>query len=114
MFVGARSLVPAVAAHVILGRPIPFRGPGGSPPVPRWDGSVRSVGPVTPRPCCSASTAARAAGPTMAERLTAEFDAWFAKLQALTDCVLVPEDWTGRWYDGFTPADALAEGPEED
>lgn len=47
-------------------------------------------------------------------RLNAEFDAWFAKLQALTSEVLTPEDWTERWFDGYTPEAALADGHEED
>lgn len=47
------------------------------------------------------------------QRLNAEFDAWFARLQALTERVLVPEDWGGRWFDGYTPEDALEDGPEE-
>ncbi len=50
----------------------------------------------------------------MKTKLTAEFDAWFLRLQAHTDAALVPEDWTERWFDGFTPADALAVGPEND
>ena len=49
----------------------------------------------------------------LGEKLNAEFEAWFKKLQALTDRALVPEEWTGRWYDGYAPADALAEGPED-
>ena len=51
---------------------------------------------------------------SMAEKLNAEFDAWFAQLQALTRKTLIPEDWTGRWYDGYTPANALEHGPETD
>ena len=50
----------------------------------------------------------------MEARLYAEFDAWFAKLQALTDRPLVPEEWTTRWFDYWTPEAALAAGPEED
>lgn len=40
------------------------------------------------------------------------YDVWFKQLQALTSLALEPEDWTGRWYDGFTPAEALQEGSE--
>lgn len=47
-------------------------------------------------------------------KLNAEFDAWFAKLQALTSDALDQEDWTERWFDGYTPEDALAAGPESD
>lgn len=47
-------------------------------------------------------------------KLNADFDAWFVKLQALTTEILDPEDWTGRWYDGYTPAEALEDGPEDD
>lgn len=50
----------------------------------------------------------------MQKRLEAEFNAWFARLQALTSRALEPDDWTGRWFDGYTPEQALTEGPEED
>lgn len=46
-------------------------------------------------------------------RLNAEFDAWFKRLQALAKDELDPDDWGGRWYDGYTPEHALADGPEE-
>jgi hypothetical protein len=46
-------------------------------------------------------------------RLNAEFDAWFKQLQALTKDKLDPDDWGGRWFDRFTPEEALADGPEE-
>ena len=46
------------------------------------------------------------------KRLEAEFDAWFARLQLLTSDALEPSDWTERWFDGYTPSDALAAGPE--
>lgn len=46
-------------------------------------------------------------------KLNAEFDAWFAKLQALTDVALNKEDWTERWFDGYTPEEALEDGPEQ-
>lgn len=46
------------------------------------------------------------------QRLQTEFDNWFAKLQEISTEQLDPEDWTGRWYDGYTPSDALAVGPE--
>ncbi len=51
---------------------------------------------------------------TIAERLKAGFDRWFAELQALTNTRLEPEEWTGRWFDGFTPAEALPLGPEQE
>lgn len=47
-------------------------------------------------------------------RLKADFESWFKRLQALTEQVLVPEDWTGRWFDGYTPEEALEDGPEDD
>jgi hypothetical protein len=51
---------------------------------------------------------------TLGEQIGAEYDAWFKQLQALTDAALDPKDWTGRWYDGYTPAEALADGPDKD
>ena len=51
---------------------------------------------------------------TLGETLQAQYDAWFGKLQALTDRALNPEQWTGRWYDGYTPAEALEDGPDHD
>lgn len=45
--------------------------------------------------------------------LNAEYEAWFKRLQALTDEVLDINDWTGRWYDGYTPEHALKDGPED-
>jgi hypothetical protein len=53
-------------------------------------------------------------GSTIGETLNAEFEVWFAKLQALTERVLIPEEWTGRWYDHYTPEKALEDGPDED
>lgn len=50
----------------------------------------------------------------MEARLNKEFDGWFARLQALTSRVLVPEDWTGRWFDSYTPEAALEAGPDCD
>lgn len=50
----------------------------------------------------------------MEKRLEAEFDAWFVRLQALTKDPLNQDDWTGRWFDGYTPEDALEDGPEVD
>ena len=48
-------------------------------------------------------------------KLDAEYMAWFAKLQALTDVALDPDaGWIGRWYDGYSPAEALEDGPEDD
>jgi hypothetical protein len=41
-------------------------------------------------------------------RFNAEFDAWFAKVQALTDEVLEPsEEWASFWFDGYAPEEAL-------
>ena len=51
---------------------------------------------------------------TLGEQLNAEFDAWFKRLQSLTSEQLIPEEWTGRWYDGYAPAEALQDGPDED
>lgn len=48
----------------------------------------------------------------MEKRLDEEFNAWFARLQALTDEPLTPEDWPERWFDGYTPEEALEDGPE--
>ena len=47
------------------------------------------------------------------DKLKAEFDSWFARLQALTTEKLNPEDWTVNWYDGWTPEESLAHGPAE-
>ena len=38
-----------------------------------------------------------------------DFADWFKRLQALTDEVLVAEDWTSRWFDGCTPEEVLKE-----
>jgi hypothetical protein len=51
---------------------------------------------------------------TMEQRLEEEFEAWFARLQALTPDELTPEDWTERWFDGYSPEEALEDGPEMD
>jgi len=47
------------------------------------------------------------------KRLQNEFDIWFAKLQNLSELELDPDDWTERWFDGYTPAAALEAGPPE-
>ena len=47
-------------------------------------------------------------------RLNAEYDAWFAKLQALTNAKLNADHYVERWYDGFTPEGALEAGPDDD
>jgi hypothetical protein len=39
---------------------------------------------------------------------------WFRELQALTTMKLNAEWYTGRWYDGLTPAEALFVGPDEE
>lgn len=46
--------------------------------------------------------------------MNAQFDAWFAELQKLSSVALNPDDWGGRWFDYYSPADALAAGPERD
>lgn len=51
---------------------------------------------------------------TLGARVNAQYEAWFKQLQALTSEVLDIEDWTGRWYDGYTPSEALEDGPDED
>jgi hypothetical protein len=51
---------------------------------------------------------------TKGERMNAAYEGWFKRLQALTSVALDPNDWTGRWHNGYTPADALEEGPDED
>jgi hypothetical protein len=52
--------------------------------------------------------------PTQIQKnLETDFDAWFTRLQALTPEVLVAEDWTERWFDGYTPEDALQDGSED-
>jgi hypothetical protein len=55
-----------------------------------------------------------AQAPTLAKRLNAEFETWFDQLQTLTDQELDPDDWTGRWYDGYSPQEAIEDGPEDD
>lgn len=49
----------------------------------------------------------------LGDKLEAEFDAWFKELQKLSPEPLDPEDWPERWFDGYTPAEALEDGPEE-
>lgn len=51
---------------------------------------------------------------TLGETLQSQYNDWFKRLQALTDQALDPDEWTGRWFDGYTPADALQDGPDED
>lgn len=50
----------------------------------------------------------------LGESISASYEAWFKQLQALTSDDLSAADWTGRWYDNYTPAEALLEGPDED
>ncbi|WP_262027587.1 hypothetical protein [Microvirga sp. Mcv34] len=50
----------------------------------------------------------------LAERIEAEYMAWFQRLQSLTDHELDPDKWVSRWYDNYNPAAALEAGPEED
>lgn len=46
--------------------------------------------------------------------LNKDFDDWFARLQALTPATKhVQEDWAERWFDGYTPEEALEDGPED-
>ena len=51
---------------------------------------------------------------TLGETLQSEYNDWFQRLQALTDVVLHPDDWVGRWYDRYSPAEALEDGPDDD
>lgn len=51
---------------------------------------------------------------TLGDYLQDKYDAWFEELQHLTTNLLDPNDWTGRWYDGYSPAEALEDGPDED
>lgn len=46
--------------------------------------------------------------------LNLDFDEWFTRLQALTNEALVEDDWVTRWYDHFTPEEALEDGPEDE
>lgn len=46
--------------------------------------------------------------------LQRQFEEWFAELQKLSSQPLNPDDWGGRWFDYYTPADALTAGPESD
>lgn len=48
------------------------------------------------------------------EKMNADYIAWFAKLQALTSRDLAPQDWVTRWFDGYSPSEALEEGPADD
>lgn len=45
--------------------------------------------------------------------LNAEYDAWIKKLEEIAGHELDPEEWTGRWYDGYTPKEAWEDGPED-
>lgn len=46
----------------------------------------------------------------MEAKLNAEFDAWFAKVKALTLETIEPDDlWAEFWFDGFTPEEAVQE-----
>lgn len=49
---------------------------------------------------------------SISDQVQMEFDVWFRQVQALTPDVLNPEEWTGWWFDGCTPAEAIAKGPE--
>lgn len=51
---------------------------------------------------------------SIAHGIQEQYRIWFEDLQHLTSRALDPKDWTGRWYDGFSPAEALAEGPDND
>jgi hypothetical protein len=51
------------------------------------------------------------AGP-MEAQLNDQYEAWFAQLQQLSTEPLNKDDWVERWFDGFTPAEALDAGPE--
>lgn len=44
----------------------------------------------------------------METKLNAEFDVWFAKIQALSKEPIEPdEDWAELWFDGYTPEEAI-------
>ena len=46
----------------------------------------------------------------MEQKLTAEFDAWFAQLSLVAQVGgLRAEDWTEAWFDGVPPAQAWKE-----
>lgn len=51
---------------------------------------------------------------TLGETLSTQYETWFQELQHLTSEVLDPTEWTGRWYDGYSPSEALEDGPDED
>lgn len=48
------------------------------------------------------------------EQLKASFEQWFKRLQSLTETKLVAEHWAERWYDGYSPQEALDSGPDPD
>ena len=52
--------------------------------------------------------------PSIADRVRASYLEWFGALAKLAGRPLNEDDWTGRWYDGFTPEAALAAGPDPD
>lgn len=56
----------------------------------------------------------RGMGMDVEQRLNAEFDAWFEELQKLSGEKLDKADWVERWYDGYSPKEALEDGPEDD
>lgn len=51
---------------------------------------------------------------SIAHNIQTAYSEWFARLRALTDAPLIFEAYTGRWYDGYTPEDALRFGPDPD
>jgi hypothetical protein len=51
---------------------------------------------------------------TLGSRLGAQYEDWFKRLQAISKEPLDIDDWTGRWYDGYTPEEALDNGPDDD
>jgi hypothetical protein len=46
--------------------------------------------------------------------LRRQYDEWFSQIQALSPDKLNPDDWVTRWFDGYTPQEALEDGPEPD
>jgi hypothetical protein len=47
-------------------------------------------------------------------KLNAEFDAWFAKVRALSvDTIEPSEEWSDLWFDGCSPEEALEEMEQE-
>ena len=50
----------------------------------------------------------------MSKKLEMEFDEWFNELKELSAGIVHPTGWVVRWFDGYTPSEALEEGPESE